>query len=956
MKVFFKKLSIARKIGVLFLALFLMMGIGGSVGLYNASQILKVATFLYEDNFRGTETMSAVETEFLTQRHELFLHIIANDRGTMSSLEGSIGGRAKEIRGLMDEYRSMDIDKRHESTYNELGKNLSNYWSIQKTVLELSTAGDKDASMDLVRGEGNNSFNLTLNTLKNLLTEEREAAFAAYQKTNSLARIIIFVTLALVIGAIVMSGGLWFAITRSIVNPILYIWESVKKMEKGDLKQRAPVVTTDEIGTLATEFNRMAENLERYYATVKKRHQLEKESLSRASEMKSQFLANVSHELRTPLNSIIGFSELLQEKSFGELNEKQGQYVEFIHNSGAHLLELINSILDLSKVEAGRMELTLEEFPLTEVIGDTLGSIKPLASKRNITLNCKESSESPIIKADKAKFKQMLLNLLSNAVKFNVDNGLVYVGWDITEEPYGTTTEKTLHLTVTDTGCGVKEEDIEKLFGEFEQLDSSIAREHAGTGLGLSLTKKLVELHGGNIWVESEPGKGCVFNIKLPQGTERKAEKKEVEAFDTTVIKQEELELKPLILVAGESEDINQLLEIYLTTEGYGVVTATDGEELIKKARKEKPFAIVMGITIPKKDGWEVLKELKATPYTADTPVVIISSTNNKDLGFALGAVDYLVKPVNKDSIIESLNRLSFTKRKRNGASNILIVDDEPQVLELLGDILLKEGFGVMKALGGEEGIKFAIERAPDLMILDLMMPGVSGFDVVDRLKDHPTARNIPTIIFTAKEITDEDKERLGKNIEKIVRKAGFSKEDLLADIRLLEMAYPEKSNMVDRNTKLFNRRYFDIILAREIARSERYGHGFSVLLIDIDDFHKFNEQNSVSKGDEALCEITRLFKHDLRRADLVTRYGGDAFAVLLPGIEKEGATRVAEKLRSIVGTHNFSTIDGSGELTVSIALTCTSADGKEKILERLESTVNGLYAAGGNRVSEIRR
>jgi signal transduction histidine kinase/DNA-binding response OmpR family regulator len=756
------------------------MGIGGSVGLYNASQILKVASFLYEDNFKGTETMSAVETEFLTQRHELFLHIIANDKGTMSSLEGSIGGHANEITNLMDEYRSLDLEKLHEGSYNELKTNISNYWSIQKTALDLSTAGDKDAAMNLVRGEGSISFTLTMNTLKNLLTDERGAALAAYQKTTSLARIIILVTLALVIGAVVMSGGLWFAITRSIVNPILYIWESIKKMEKGDLKQRAPVVTTDEIGTLATEFNRMAENLERYYATLKKRHKLEKDSLSRASEMKSQFLANVSHELRTPLNSIIGFSELLQEKSFGNLNEKQAQYVQFIHNSGGHLLELINSILDLSKVEAGRMELTLEKFPLMEVLGDTLGSIRPLASKRNITLKCKEESESPVIKADKAKFKQILLNLLSNAVKFNVDKGLVYVGWDITEEPYATTTEKTLLLSVTDTGCGVKEEDIEKLFGEFEQLDPTIAREHGGTGLGLSLTKKLVELHGGSISVESEPGKGCVFNIKLPQGTESKAskaEKIEVSAFDRSVLKQEEQELKPLILVAAESEDVNQLLEIYLTTEGYGVVTASDGEELLKKAGDEKPFAVVMGITIPKKDGWEVLKELKAAPDTADIPVVIISSTNNKDLGFALGAVDYLVKPVNKDSLIESLGRLSFTRRQRNGSSNILIVDDEPQVLELLGDILLKEGFGVMKALGGEEGIKLAVEREPDLMILDLMMPGISGFDVVDRLKDQPTARNIPTIIFTAKEITDEDKKRLGKNIEKIVRKAGFSKE-----------------------------------------------------------------------------------------------------------------------------------------------------------------------------------
>jgi diguanylate cyclase (GGDEF)-like protein len=737
-----------------------------------------------------------------------------------------------------------------------------------------------------------------------------------------------------------MAGGLWLATTRSIVRPILFIWEAVKKMEEGDLKQRAPVTTNDEIGRLAKEFNRMAENLENYYDTMKKRHEVEKEALARASEMKSQFLANVSHELR-----------ILKEKSFGELNDKQAQYVEYINSSGSHLLQIINSILDLSKIEAGRMELVLEEFPLNEVLDETMATIRPLAEKRDITLASKEAKEALFIRADRGKFKQVLLNLLSNAVKFNVEKGRVIVDWDITEEPLGNAVERFLVMSVTDTGMGVREEDVEKLFKEFEQLDPTTVKEHGGTGLGLALTKKLVNMHGGHIWVESETGKGCTFTVKFPQG----AEKIEGMAAREPFVREGYLETNPCILVCGESRDINHLLEIYLTTENYDIIKAGDGDELLRKARQQKPFAIIMGITIPRKDGWEVLKELKDDPETADIPTVIISSANNKELGFALGAVDYLVKPVNKDILIGSLHRLSFTTREKRGPSKILVVDDEPGVLALLTDILETEGFTVLNATGGEDAIKAAIEKEPDLMILDLMMPGVSGFDVVDRLKEHPTARNIPVIIFTAKELSPEDKRRLGTNIEKIIQKAGFKKQDLVTEIKRLEWAYPEKANLVDHTTNLFNRRYFDIVLSREVSKSERSGHPFSVLLVDIDNFQKFNEENDVAIGDNALSELAGIIKGDLRKADCVTRYGGDAFAVVLPGISKDEAKLVARKLRALVEAHPISTLDGAGVLTVSIALTCPLEDGTTGIAEGLEGTVRELNAEGGNRVSAVR-
>jgi len=241
------------------------------------------------------------------------------------------------------------------------------------------------------------------------------------------------------------------------------------------------------------------------------------EELVKLNKMRSQFLANVSHELRTPLNAILGFSELLIEKSFGELNEKQTHYVNYIHTSGNYLLRLINNILDMSKVESGRVELEPEELPLTDVVGEVLNIIGPMAHKKSVVVDSKTIPLSTKVILDRAKFKQIMLNLVTNAVKFNKRGGKVEIDWDISEEAKGDIIERVLRVSVKDTGIGIKDKDIPRLFRDFEQLDSSVTREYGGTGLGMALTKKLVELHGGRIWVESEYGKGTKFIFVIPQ-------------------------------------------------------------------------------------------------------------------------------------------------------------------------------------------------------------------------------------------------------------------------------------------------------------------------------------------------------------------------------------------------------------------------------------------------------
>ena len=965
----FYSLKISKKIGAIFGLLLLMMGLGGAFGLYNAISIVNVAEQMYKNNFQRSEILSAVEKELLIQHQELFLHVISSDRGVKDFFDKSIIQRMDKVNSLILEYGAYGLREDTEKLLDEFAKETILYWDVQMRVLNLSNEGKSEKAKALAGDEGKRQFNASMHSLKGLFKEERLAAAAAYQESQNLGRDITVLTGAFTLLAIMLAGGLWTVLSRSIIKPILDIEEASKRVAHGDFSRPASVMSRDEIGELALEFNKMAERLEEYYSALgkkvedrteelmaanselsQKKAELEdkNEELSRVNRMKTLFLANVSHELRTPLNSIIGFSELLQEKSFGELNEKQTQYSKFIHASGTHLLHLINSILDLSKIEAGRMDLAKEKFSVSELIGDAVGSVRPIAHKRNIGIDVKETRASIMITADRSKLKQVMLNLLSNAVKFNIEDGKVIVDWGVKEEPKGMTVGKSFYIEVTDTGMGIKEEDIKRLFTEFEQLDASITREHGGTGLGLALTKKLVELHGGNIRVESEHGKGCKFIVTVPQEpgeVEVASLNPEPVVFVSNVMEAS----RPVILVASESDGLNHLLKVYLSGDRYDVIMANDGPELLRKAKEQKPFSIVMGIRLRKMDGWEVLKELKRGAETRDIPVVIVSATNDKELGFALGAVDYLEKPVDKTRLLQTLGRLSFTTKTKSQKMTILAVDDEPQVLALMGDILEKEGFSVIKASDGKTAVKMIVEQHPDLVILDLMMPGMSGFDVCDRLKEYHEAKDIPIIIFTAKEITAEDKERLGTGIKKIIKKASFSKEDLLSEIRLLELFYPERANLVDRTTKLFNRRFFDISLARELSRCERYGHTFSLMFVDIDGFNDFNRSNGAVRGDEALAEVARLLAHNLRKADYVTRYGGDEFAVILPGIDVEEAGKVAEKIRvAVEGCEFFS---GSGGLTASIGVCGVKTRATSSVVDDLKDKVRALYEHGGNAV-----
>ena len=674
MRKFFKGLSISKKLAVVFIFLLFMMGVGGSVGLYNASQIASVTKILYLDSFKRGELLQSIENEFLSARQEMFLQTIISDSSSKSYLDLSIEEHKKKIDRLLHEYKGMGLEKSNIDLYNSLIGEIGGYWRIHVKVAELSRQGQRDSALSIVRLEGNKSFTDAIDSLRKLIKMEHDTAYTAYQRSNAFADVIIAVTLGFTLLAVALAAGFWIVLIRAIVRPLITLVESARKIGQGFLKTRAPVMSDDEIGNLAVEFNKMAGGIEEHYATLEKKVSDRTEDLrvanvellnrkqefeeanvrlTEANRMKSQFLANVSHELRTPLNSIIGFSELLLEKSFGDLNERQSQYLEFVHSSGEHLLKLINNILDLSKIEAGRMDVVFEVFSIAEAIGETFGIIKPIAHKRSITITAKTAPASPKLRADKAKFKQIMLNLITNAIKFNVDGGAVTIDWDIAEEQKGVDIKRFIVFKIMDKGIGIKSEDKDKLFNEFGQLDSTITKEYGGTGLGLVLTKRLVELHKGEIWFESEYGKGSTFYVKLPMGTDEI----DMPLTPKPAYSAENLERR-MVLLASESQDISHLLDIYLAGSPYDAVAARDGIELMRLAGEQRPFAIIMGIALPKKDGWEVLKELKQDKTTAGIPVIIISSNDNKDLGLKLGAADYMEKPVNREKLLASLDRL----------------------------------------------------------------------------------------------------------------------------------------------------------------------------------------------------------------------------------------------------------------------------------------------------------
>jgi PAS domain S-box-containing protein len=488
-----------------------------------------------------------------------------------------------------------------------------------------------------------------------------------------------------------------------------------------------------------------------------------------ATRHKSEFLANMSHELRTPLNAVIGFSDMLLEKMFGDLNQKQHEYVQDILSSGRHLLALINDILDLSKVESGRIELELSTFNLPMALENALTLIRERAMHQGIQVSIDCDPRLGDYTADERKVKQILLNLLSNAIKFTPEGGRISVG--------ATLREGEVQIAVTDTGIGIASDDHQRIFAEFYQIRSGM-RKPEGTGLGLALAKKFVELHGGKIWVESQVGEGSTFTFTLPI-------RAAVEKPSTGVPELRAAQAgRPVALVVEDDTAASKLLSIYLTEAGFSVEVAADGEVGLQRVHDLRPAIITLDILIPKLDGWDLLARLKTDHTIAAIPVVVVSILEERGKGFALGASDYLVKPVDREELIGTVQRVVPAGGSDAHGMTVLAIDDDPLVLELMDAMLTPEGFTVLKAGDGREGLRLARLRRPDLIVLDLLMPGVDGFQVVDELKRDPDTAGIQIIILTSKSLTPQDKDKLNGRIVDLKQKGEFSRADFVAQLR----------------------------------------------------------------------------------------------------------------------------------------------------------------------------
>jgi len=519
--------------------------------------------------------------------------------------------------------------------------------------------------------------------------------------------------------------------------------------------------------------------------------------LEHASRMKSEFLATMSHELRTPLNAVIGFSEALKDGLVGEMTASQQEYIGDIFTSGQHLLSLINDILDLSKVEAGMMALEPEEVDVGGLVSGALSIVREKAAARNIALDLDIDEDLGVSQLDVRKTKQIVYNLLSNAVKFSDhggrvalqarrvprgDVGMLHGTWPVHSFPLADSElDEFLEISVTDGGMGISKDDMGKLFQAFSQIDSSLARKFEGTGLGLAMVKQMTELLGGTVAVASQAGEGARFTAWLPLRTLTRADVSGPQRLGSEPAKGS----ARVALVIEDDESSADLVRLLLEAEGFAVLHAVSAEDALGMAAEQSLDLITLDVRLPGIDGWDFLTRIREDPRLAHVPVVIISGAGESNTAMTLGAAAILQKPISRTQLKVSLANLGLHEA-HDRTRSVLVVDDEPKAVELIAAFLPPPSYAIVRAYGGSEAIILAQRLLPDLILLDLMMPDVNGFDVVEALQRHSETARIPILVVTAKDISAEDRRILNAsdNAVRIIEKAGFNRRGFMAEVR----------------------------------------------------------------------------------------------------------------------------------------------------------------------------
>jgi len=500
-----------------------------------------------------------------------------------------------------------------------------------------------------------------------------------------------------------------------------------------------------------------------------------------ANRTKSAFLANMSHELRTPMNAIIGYSEMLIEEAEDLEQDEMIPDLRKIRSAGKHLLALINDVLDLSKIEAGKMTLYVEEFAVEETLDEVVTTIAPLLETNKNRLVIEKAPGLGMVRADLTKVRQTLFNLLSNATKFT-ENGTITLAASRQGTPGK---DECLMLRVTDTGIGMSPEQLGRLFQAFTQADASTTRKYGGTGLGLIISRKFCQMMGGDITVESTCGVGSSFTVILPVSVQ-------VPAPDTAELPVTQAPATPrrLVLVIDDDLSAADLMKRSLERAGFEALIATDGPTGIALALQHKPVAITLDVMMPNMDGWSVLTKLKSDPTLTHIPVIMATMLQDRPLGFALGAADFLTKPIDQAKLRALLNRLCG-----KGKGRVLIVDDDPMSRDVLARLLEKEGIATVQAVHGSAGLEAVAADQPDLILLDLMMPVMDGFDFLAALRSNPATKEIPVIVVTAKDLTEADRARLNGGVREVIQKGSLDRDSLLRDVcTMISQAAPTTS------------------------------------------------------------------------------------------------------------------------------------------------------------------
>ncbi|HEX4996826.1 MAG TPA: response regulator [Terriglobia bacterium] len=682
-----------------------------------------------------------------------------------------------QLDSIADDVRKLakDADREDVATIDELEKTAQLLSASWQRFYRSNGSNHEAAIMELV-GANELAANILDGILPRLDSAQKDRKDSITQRYYDVTTLInqVIILVFLISGALALVIAV--VVSRRFQQGFRILKVGADAIAAGNLDHEIPVIGGDEIGDLAAAFNRMSGSLRSAQSEISKRqHDLEllSEEAESANRAKSQFLANMSHELRTPMNAVIGYSEMLiDEAEDQELNQFIPD-LKKIRTAGKQLLELINDILDLSKIEAGKIELHIEEFDVQAMAGDVLEVSLPLASKNANRLVLQIADDVGSMSSDVTRVRQILFNLLSNASKFT-RAGNIELSVKKASGPSGDMIE----FRVKDTGIGMTPDQISKVFEAFTQADSSTTRKYGGTGLGLAITKKFCEMLSGSIFVESDPGKGTTFSVRMPVRLRLPAQTPKPGAASNGKPASRHANGKlGHVLVIDDDRAVQATTKAFLMRMGYSVTVADNGPEGIRLAHECHPDVITLDIARPELDGWNVLTALKRDALLRDIPVMVLTLSETNNSGYTLGANEFLTKPIDSEHLTGVLR-----KYRRPDNRSILVIDDDPGVRNLLTIVLSNHDWTVDVAENGLVGLEKVMLKTPSVILLDLMMPEMDGFGFLEELRKLPLSADVSIVVLTAKELTGDDRKRLHGQVERVMAK-GQETEAVLASV-----------------------------------------------------------------------------------------------------------------------------------------------------------------------------